>query len=414
MTNASSSPAIDPTRLWASLTEISRFGATVRGGLDRLALGDHDRAARDYLVAQARHHGYDVIVDALGNIFITRAGARPDLTPVLLGSHLDSQPSGGRFDGTYGVIAGLEVLRALDDADVTTLRPVVLANWTNEEGARFSPSMLGSAVYAGRHDAGAALARSDADGATIGAELARIGYAGTGAGPARVHRSLELHIEQGPVLEDRGLDIGVVTGVYGIHWLDVVVRGRSGHAGTTPAGSRQDALVAASRIVLAVDELTAAEPELRATTGEVRVWPNSRNAIPGEVRLALDLRHPAEETLARVERALSEQVAEIAARSGVTATVTPVLSQPPTQFDGGTVALVREVAAERGYSATDLVSGAGHDSVHLAHVTRAGMIFIPCVGGVSHREDEDIRPEWALTGADVLLHATVRAAAEES
>lgn len=412
-TGAVRAPEVDATRLWATLDAVSRFGATPRGGLDRLAAGDHDKDARDFLVAEAERRGYTAAVDPVGNIFVTRPGARPDLAPVLVGSHLDSQPLGGRFDGTYGVIAGLEVLRALDDAGVVTPRPIVLADWTNEEGARFSPSMLGSAVHAGRYDLDAALARTDADGATLGGELARIGYAGTGTGPARVHRALELHIEQGPVLEDEGIDIGVVTGVYGIAWLDVTVRGRGGHAGTTPMTTRHDALVVASRIVVAIDELALAEPGLRATVGEVRVSPNSRNAIAGEVRLALDLRHPDGDVLARAVEAVTETAAQIAAAAGAEAAVEPVLSQPPTRFDDATVALLREVAARLGHSHTDLVSGAGHDSVHLAHVAPTGMIFIPCVGGVSHREDEDIRPEWAVNGARVLLRAVLRSATEE-
>ena len=404
-------PVIDPARLWTTLTEISRFGATQGGGLDRLAAGDHDRDARDYLVAAAGDHTVDV--DPVGNVFVTRQGTEPDLAPVLIGSHLDSQPKGGRFDGTYGVVAGLEVLRALDDAGVRTSRSIVLANWTNEEGARFSPSMLGSAVHTGRHDLADALSRTDAEGRTLGAELERIGYRGTGTGPRSVHRAFEAHIEQGPVLEAEGIDIGVVTGVAGLHWCDIVVRGRSGHAGTTPAADRQDALVAASRVVLALDQLTSQDPDLRVTVGELGVLPNSRNAIPGEVRLAVDLRHQDSAALDEVVAGLDALVTHAVGTDGTTASVETVLSQPPTVFDPGTVDLVRTTAERLGYSSTDLVSGAGHDSVHLAHVTRAGMIFIPCVGGVSHREDEDITPQWAAAGAAVLLHAALTAAREE-
>lgn len=408
--DATSEAVIDAERLWTALEEVSRFGATEGGGLDRLAAGEADRAARDYLVAAAGPH--TVTVDAVGNVFITREGTEPHLTPVLLGSHLDSQPKGGRYDGTYGVIAGLEVLRALDDAGVSTPRSIVLANWTNEEGARFSPSMLGSAVHAGRHDLDEALARRDADGVTLGAELERIGYRGTGTGPRAVHRSLELHIEQGPVLEAEGLDIGVVTGVAAIHWCDILLRGRSGHAGTTPAAVRRDALVGASRIILALDDLSAQDPDLRVTVGELRLLPNSRNAIPGEVRLAVDLRHQDGAALAEVAARLVPLVTSAVGPDGPAVEVETVLTQPPTVFDAGTVELVRQTARALGYTSTDLASGAGHDSVHLAHLTRAGMIFIPCVDGVSHREDEDITPQWASAGAAVLLHAALRAARE--
>lgn len=405
-------PAVDAARLWRTLTEVSAFGATAAGGLDRLAASDDDRQARDYLVTAARAQGYDVAVDAVGNLFITRPGTDTSLDPVLLGSHLDSQPKGGRYDGTYGVIAGLEALRALDDAARATTRSVVLANWTNEEGARFSPSMLGSAVHTGRYDTAAALARTDRDGLTLAGELERIGYAGTGTGPQRVHRSLELHIEQGPVLEAQDVAIGVVTGVYGLTWLDVTVRGSSGHAGTTPAADRADALVAASRLVVAIAGLADADPQLRATVGEVRVSPNSRNAIPGEVTLAVDLRHPDQAGLDRAAQAVETLASGLATQPGVRASATRVLDQPPTRFDESTVELVREAARSRGLSHLELVSGAGHDSVHLAAVARAAMIFIPCVAGVSHREDEDIRHQWAVDGAQVLLAATLRAAEE--
>ncbi|MFJ3673266.1 Zn-dependent hydrolase [Streptomyces sp. NPDC090106] len=406
--------AVDSERLWNSLREVSAFGATPGGGLDRLALGDHDRAARDHLVAAARERGWAVAVDPVGNVFVTRQGTEPDLPPVLIGSHLDSQPLGGRYDGTYGVHAGLEVLRALDDAGVATRRSLVLADWTNEEGSRFSPSMLGSAVYSGAHDLDAALARTDTSGATLGGELARIGYAGAWGGvPRRLHRALEVHIEQGPVLEAEGVDIGVVTGVYGIRWYDVSVRGEGGHSGTTPMALRRDALVAAGAVVRAVSELAdRLSPELRATTGEIVVSPNSRNSIPGSVRLALDVRHPEDAVLDRAERALEELTADVARATGTEVTIEPVLSQPPTVFDPRAVAGVRAVAERLGLSNRDLVSGAGHDSVHLARVTPTAMIFIPCVGGISHHESEDIRHQWAVDGANALLHAALDAAQE--
>ncbi|AXG82957.1 Zn-dependent hydrolase [Streptomyces paludis] len=405
---------VDSVRLWNSLREVSAFGATAGGGLDRLALGDHDRAARDHLVRAAQERGWAVAVDPVGNIFVTRPGTEPGAAPVLMGSHLDSQPLGGRYDGTYGVLAGLEVLRTLDDAGVRTRRPLVLADWTNEEGSRFSPSMLGSAVYTGAHDLAGALARTDHAGATLGGELARIGYAGTPDGvPRRLHRALEVHIEQGPVLEDEGVDIGVVTGVYGIRWYDVSVRGAGGHSGTTPMSARRDALVAAGAVVRSVSELAdALSPELRATTGEIVVSPNSRNSIPGSVRLALDVRHPEDAVLDRAERAIEERTAEIARASGTAITVEPVLSQPPTVFDAGTAAAVRRVADRLGLSRRDLVSGAGHDSVHLSRIAPTAMIFIPCVGGVSHHESENIRQDWAVNGANVLLHTALDAARE--
>lgn len=365
-------------------------------------------------MALADAASYLTTVDAIGNIFVSRRGRAPELPPVLVGSHLDSQPDGGRFDGTYGVLAGLELLAALDDAGVRTLRTIVVANWTNEEGSRFSPSMLGSAVYAGSYDLSDALGRTDHCGVSIGEELTRIGYAGRSSdAPPPPYRSFEVHIEQGPVLEDEGHDIGVVTGVYGIRWYDVHFEGASGHSGTTPIAGRHDALVAAAELVTAVRALaTKMQPEVRATAGRIEAAPNSRNVIPGSADLQLDIRHDDEHMLDRVETYVHELLDTIGRTHGVRWLIERPLAVAPTRFDSRAVQAVRAAATAAGLRWTDIVSGAGHDSVHLARIAPAAMIFIPCKDGISHNEAEDITRQWAANGANVLLNA-VLAAAEE-
>lgn len=414
-TSTGLSPRVNGQRLWDRLTQVSRFGATAGHGLDRLALGAADRDARNWLVAVAKQSGYSTSVDAVGNIFISRPGREPDLAPVLVGSHLDSQPKGGRFDGTYGVLAGMEVLAALDDVGLRPRRTIVVANWTNEEGSRFSPSMLGSAVYAGHYDLAEALARTDHAGVTLADALLQAGYAGRPQNaPAKPYRSFEVHIEQGPVLEREGIDIGVVTGIYGIRWYDVSFRGAAGHSGTTPMGRRNDALVAAAELISAVRSAgIAQEPEARATAGRIDVTPNSRNVIPGLARVQLDIRHDDEEVLNRVEAELRAQVEKISCTHGLEWDIERPLAVPPTRFDARAVATVRSAAESAGLSWVDIVSGAGHDSLHVAGVAPTSMLFVPCKGGISHNEAEDITVRWAINGATALLNVAL-AAAEES
>lgn len=409
-----SDPRIDPDRLLATLSRFATFGATDGGGLNRLSLGDADGQARDELCAIARRRGYRVEVDPIGNIFITRPGLDETLPVVLVGSHLDSQPFGGRYDGAYGVLAGLEVLLSLDDAGVRTRRPVTLVDWTNEEGARFSPGLLGSGVVAGTISLADAQARTDADGITVGQELDRLGYRGAfDSSSLAVHRSFETHIEQGPVLERTGTDIGVVNGVQAIRWFDVLVQGQDRHAGTTAHSDRQDALVAAARLIDVVDQMAdTVDEDLRATVGEIRVQPNSRNVIPGRAVLSIDLRHPDPARLDQAEEQLRRAAAEVGEQRGVRTEVHQVLEMPPTAFDAETTDLIRRAAASLGRSAMEMSSGAGHDSMNVASRAPASMLFIPCVDGLSHTQAEDIHDEWAVNGASVLLTA-VRWAADE-
>lgn len=399
---------IDSDRLWATLMDISVFGATPNQGLDRLTLSEADFAARDFLIAAARQREYRVAVDGIGNLFVTRPGRDDSLAPVLIGSHLDSQPAGGRFDGIYGVISGLEVLRTLDDLGLETDRAIVLVDWTNEEGSRFSPTLMGSAVFTGTLPLEEALARTDAAGVTAGEALATW-HPGLDECPYRVGdfaAAFELHIEQGPQLEAEGLDIGVVTGGQGLGWYDVSITGRGGHAGTTPHASRHDALVAAAEVVLAVDALPGrTSADLRATSGRVLIHPGSRNSIPGRATVEIDLRHPDLEVLETAGRLLREECSAVTTTRGVEVSVTQCVAQSPVAFDEGVLAHVSSAAEALGLSSRRIASGAGHDSMQLAPHIPTGMIFIPCVDGISHDEAELIYPDWAANGANVLLGA---------
>jgi N-carbamoyl-L-amino-acid hydrolase len=315
---------------------------------------------------------------------------------------------GGRFDGVLGVLAALEILRTLRDAGVTTARPVELVNWTNEEGARFAPAMVGSGAFAGLQCADIVLRIADSEGMRFGDELKAIGYAGDApVGGRPIHAYFELHIEQGPVLEAEGLDIGVVTGAQGVRWLDVTLAGAAGHAGTTPMDRRRDALVAAAAVVEAVAAVGRGYMPGVATVGRLRVEPDSRNVIPGRVALTVDLRHPHAGTLKVMADGLRETIVKSAAASGIGAEIDEVLYFAPTVFDRDCVAAVRDAAERCGYGHRDIVSGGGHDTCNLARIAPAAMVFCPCVGGISHAEAEEIRPEWAEAGANVLLQAVL-------
>lgn len=422
-----SSARVDPDRLWASLEEISAFGAVPDApggpGLHRLAASPEDGAARRYVVDAARALGCRLRVDAVGNVFLRRPGGDESAPAVLTGSHLDSQPAAGRYDGTYGVMAGLEVLRALDAADVDTRRAVELAVWTNEEGARFAPAMMGSSVFGGRLPAAQALASTDAEGVTLAQALARIGYLGAdevraegqfvdGVPRGGYHAYLEAHIEQGPLLEGLGLPIGVVTGAQAQYWTAVRLDGARAHAGTFPMERRHDALVAAAELVTAVRSIGLARPGLgRATVGRLTVAPNTPNVVPGEVEVIVELRHPIQ---AALDKMLSDVLAEcrgIAGRHGVRVTTEQVLSSPPTPFDPAVMDVIEAAAQRFGLRGHRMVSGAGHDAVPVSAVMPTGMLFIPCRGGVSHAPAEAIEPGWAADGARVLL-AAVEALAE--
>ena len=341
-------------------------------------------------------------------MFARREGRDPKLPPVLVGSHLDTQPMGGRFDGVLGVLAALEILRTLQDAGVATTRPIELVNWTNEEGARFAPAMIGSGAFAGLQDANAAKDRTDADGKRFGEELEAIGYAGAQpVGGRPIHAYFELHIEQGPVLEAAGLPVGIVTGAQGVRWLDITLTGAAGHAGTTPMDRRRDALAGAAAAVEAVAALGRDHMPGVATVGQLRVEPGSRNVIPGRVALSVDLRHPDAAELGAMAERLKATITEMAAKADLDAEIEDVLYFAPTLFDRSCVDAVRQAVETTGYGHRDLVSGGGHDACNIARIAPSAMVFCPCVDGISHAEAENIKPEWAEAGANVLLHAVL-------
>ncbi|WP_324728945.1 M20 family metallo-hydrolase [Pseudomonas chlororaphis] len=398
---------VNGERLWASLMEMAQIGATAKGGVTRLALSDEDRRGRDLFVAWAEAAGCTIRIDAMGNIFARRAGRNDELAPVLTGSHGDSQPAGGKFDGIYGVLAGLEVLRTLNDLGIETERPIEVVNWTNEEGSRFAPAMIASGVYAGVFDLEYGLSRVDAEGVSIGEALQRIGYAGTHpVGGQAVHAAFELHIEQGPILEAQGLTIGVVSGAQGQRWYEVELLGRSAHAGTTPMDHRLDAVLGFARVVEAVNQLGLEQgAEGRATVGMANLFPNSRNVVPGRVFFSVEFRHPDEAVLARQDQQLREAVARIAERIGLQHSVKQIFQYAPIAFDRDCVEVVRAASAALGHSHRPMISGAGHDACYLNRVVPTAMIFVPCVDGLSHNEAEAIHPHWATAGADVLLQS---------
>ncbi len=401
---------INAQRLSNLLDEFAQIGKTANGGVTRLALSDLDKEARDLFIAKARAAGFSIKIDAIGNIFVRRSGTQPDLAPVLMGSHGDSQPKGGRFDGIYGVLAGLEVLLSLNDQGIETLRPIDLVMWTNEEGARFAPAMMGAAVFTGKMTLAEALARTDRDGLSVGAELARIGYVGTDDfGDYAIHAALELHIEQGPILENHGNTIGVVTGALGQKWYEVAFTGLASHAGTTPMDMRQDAGLGMAHAMVALNQLGMGEVAAggRVTVGVTKLGPGSPNVIPASAWFTLEVRHPSAEALNRIDAEVSALMVKIAADHRLSVVVKPILSFTPLAFHPHCIDVVREVAQTLGYAHEDMVSGAGHDSCHLSHIAPTAMIFIPCINGLSHNEAEDITPEWSAAGADVLAHSMV-------
>ena len=405
---------INADRLWNSLMEMARIGATPKGGVCRLALTDLDRQARDLFVSWCQQAGCSIKVDRMGNIFARRAGRNNHLAPVGTGSHLDSQPTGGRFDGVYGVLAGLEVMRTLNDQGIRTERPVETSVWTNEEGSRFAPAMLASGVYAGAFSLDYGLSRTDADGKTIGAELQRIGYAGTEPmGGRAVHAFFETHIEQGPILEAEGQTIGVVTDAQGQRWYELTLTGQESHAGPTPMPVRRDALLGAAKVIQLVNQIGLAHAPLAVSTvGMINSHPNSRNVIPGRVALTIDLRCPDNHQLARMDGELKAGVARIASDSRLDHQLQQIFQVDCVHFDQACVASVRRAAHALGYVTRDIVSGAGHDACYMARVAPTAMIFVPCIGGISHNEIEDAKPEWIEAGANVLLRAMLAKANE--
>jgi N-carbamoyl-L-amino-acid hydrolase len=399
-------PRIDADRLWRSLMDLAQIGATPLGGVRRITLTDLDRQGRDCVVGWLKGAGLEVRVDAIGNIFGRRAGRDASRPPVVAGSHIDTQPSGGKFDGNYGVLAGLEVVRTLNDRGVRTEAPIEVAVWTNEEGTRFTPVMMGSGVFAGVFPLDYVLARTDVDGKAVGDELRRIGYAGTAPTGTPVGAYFEAHIEQGPILEDTRNTIGVVTGALGQRWYDVTVTGMNAHAGPTPMKLRKDALLAAAQLVVEVNRIAHGEaPHGRGTVGFMQVAPNSRNVVPGEVRFSVDFRHATDAGLQAMAQALRAACARVGAACSVEVAVEEVVYFPPCRFDEACVAAVRSGARALGLPHMEIVSGAGHDAVYVARVAPTAMIFVPCKDGISHNEIEDARPADLAAGCNVLLHA---------
>lgn len=403
---------IDDKRLWDSLMEMAKIGATDKGGCCRLALTDLDRQSRDLFVQWCKEAGCSIKIDKMGNIFARRPGKNNDLAPVMTGSHLDTQPTGGRFDGVFGVLAGLEVVRSLNDLGVETERPVEVAVWTNEEGSRFAPAMVASGVFAGVFDLDYGLSRADADGKTMGEELQRIGYAGTEeVGGREVHAFFETHIEQGPILEAENKTIGIVTDAQGQRWYELTLTGVESHAGPTPMATRKDALLGAARIVDLVNRTGLDNaPVACATVGMMEVYPNSRNVIPGRVFMTVDFRHPDDDVLTKMDAALRAGVEKITGEIGLECEIEQIFYYKPVHFDETCVAAVREGAGAFGYDAREIVSGAGHDACYMAKVAPTAMVFVPCVDGISHNEVEDAKPEWIAAGGNVLLRAIVEKA----
>lgn len=400
---------VNGNRIWNTLMEVAKIGGTEKGGCCRLALTDLDKEARDLYVKWCKEAGCSIRIDKIGNIFARRDGTDNSLPPVMTGSHIDTQPTGGRFDGVYGVLAGLEVIRTLNDLDIKTKHPVEASIWTNEEGSRFAPAMVASGVFAGEFTLEYGLSRKDEDGKTMGEELKRIGYAGPDdVGGRPVHAFFEVHIEQGPILEEEEKTIGVVTDAQGQRWYEMTLTGVESHAGPTPMNRRKDALLGTARVIELVNTIGLDNAPLAcATVGMVNVHPNSRNVIPGQVFLTIDFRHPDDEVLKGMDAAMREGVAKIANDIGLGCELEQIFYYAPIPFDASCVAAVRGAAQECGYSMRDIVAGAGHDACYLSKVAPASMVFVPCIDGISHNEVEDAKPEWITAGANVLLGAMV-------
>lgn len=403
---------INSERLWDALMEMARIGPGIAGGNNRQTLTDADGEGRALFRRWCEAAGLTVGVDQMGSIFARREGTEPGLDPVYMGSHLDTQPTGGKFDGVLGVLGGLEVIRTLDDLGIRTRRPIVLVNWSNEEGTRFVPAMLASGVFAGLHPLDWAHDRADRDGKRYGDELERIGWKGEEpVGNRPIHAMFELHIEQGPILEDEGIDIGVVTHGQGLKWLEVTLLGREAHTGSTPMYKRRNAGLGLARVTELVHEVAMDyQPYAVGAIGHMDLYPNSRNIIPGRATATIDIRSPDKGVLDEMDDRIRAGILTIAEALDITATVEQVGHFDPVAFDPGCVATVRAAAERLGYSHRDIVSGAGHDACWINRVAPTAMIMCPCVDGLSHNEAEEIYPDWAAAGTDVLFHAVVETA----
>lgn len=403
---------IDGDRLWASLMEMAKIGPGVAGGNNRQTLTDADAEGRSLFKSWCDQAGLTMGVDTMGNMFARREGTDPDALPVYVGSHLDTQPTGGKYDGVLGVLAGLEIVRTLNDLDIKTKHPIVVTNWTNEEGTRFAPALLSSGVFAGEHTLEWAYERRDAEGLKFGDELERIGWVGDEEVGARAMKAFfELHIEQGPILESEGKDVGVVTHGQGLWWLEVTVTGKESHTGSTPMPMRRNAGLGMARMTELVHEIAMShQPDAVGAIGMCDVYPNSRNVIPGKAVFTIDFRSPNREVLDAMKARFENEAPAIAEALGLGIAIEVIGHYDPVTFDPGCVSAVRNAAERLGYSHRDLVSGAGHDACLINRVAPTSMVMCPCVDGLSHNEAEDIHPQWAIAGADVLMHAVLETA----
>jgi beta-ureidopropionase / N-carbamoyl-L-amino-acid hydrolase len=403
---------IDGARLWDSLMEMAQIGPGIAGGCNRQTLTDADSEGRHLFARWCKEAGMTMGVDTMGTMFATRPGTDPDALPVYMGSHLDTQPTGGKYDGVLGVLGALEVVRSLNDLGVRTRRPIVVTNWTNEEGARFAPAMLASGVFAGIHTQDYAYGRTDPEGKRFGDELARIGWVGDEpVGARKMHAMIELHIEQGPILEAEGRDIGVVTHGQGLWWLQITLTGRDAHTGSTPMNMRVNAGLGAARITERVHQIAMShQPNAVGAVGQLFHFPNSRNVIPGKAVFTVDIRSPEQAKLDAMRAEVERAAHAVARELGLGCEIEAVGHFDPVTFDPGLVKIVRQSAEKLGYSHMDIVSGAGHDACWTARVAPTVMIMCPCVGGLSHNEAEEISPEWAAAGTDVMLHTVLEVA----
>ena len=403
---------INGDRLWDSLMEMAKIGPGVAGGNNRQTLTDADAEGRALFQKWCQEAGCDMGLDSMGNMFAIRAGTDPDALPVYMGSHLDTQPTGGKYDGVLGVLGALEVVRSLNDMGIKTRHPIAIANWTNEEGTRFAPAMLSSGVFAGIHTEDWAKSRQDADGKLFGDELRRIGWQGDEpVGQRKMHAMFELHIEQGPILEAEGKDIGVVTHGQGLSWTQVTITGKDSHTGSTPMPLRKNAGLGMARLLELVDQIAWSHaPHAVGAAGHIDVYPNSRNVIPGKVVFTVDFRSPDLAVIQDMEKRLRQEGQKICDDMGLGVEFEKVGGFDPVAFDEGCVSAVRRAADSLGYAHMNIISGAGHDACWINQVAPTAMIMCPCVDGLSHNEAEEISKDWATAGTDVLLHAVLETA----
>ena len=412
MSKLNSNLRINGERLWDSLMEMAKIGPGIAGGNNRQTLTDEDSEGRALFQKWCESAGCTMGLDQMGNMFATRAGTDPDALPVYVGSHLDTQPTGGKYDGVLGVLGGLELVRTLNDLDVSTKHPIVVVNWTNEEGTRYAPAMLASGVFAGRHDQDWAYDRTDSDGKKFGDELKRIGWVGDEkVGSRKMHAMFELHIEQGPILEAENKDIGVVTHGQGLRWIECKITGKESHTGSTPMHMRKNAGRGLALITELVHEIAMKnQPNAVGAIGHIDVYPNSRNIIPGQIVCTIDMRTHLIDKLQAMVAELEERAPKLCEEIGVEFECSIVGQFDPPAFDEGCVSAVREAAEELGYSHMDIISGAGHDACWINDLAPTAMIMCPCEDGLSHNEAEEISKEWAQAGTDVLLHAVLNTA----